>query len=320
MSDTPVQPVMTPASVGDDMVHPFQIGDTAVRGRVVRLAGSIDDILSVHGHDAPVSELLGEAALLSTLMGAALKFDGRLLFQAQGSSGPVSVVFSDYTSDGGIRAMATLREGKELGPDAKGAGDLLGPQGHMAVTIDQGPDMDRYQGVTPIEGEDLASAAAAYFKQSEQLPTVIKLAVGRVQTPGGKEEWRAGGIMAQLVASEGGTRERGEEVLLSEDDQENWDWTASLVNTTQADELLDPTLEVSTLLYRLFHEKGVRLFDGSAVFKRCTCHPDKIAAVLAQYSEAELADMVDGDSIKVSCEFCRKDYHFSPTGEFLADR
>ena len=295
---------------GDDNVLPFQVGDTAVRGHVVRLSGAIDEILSAHQFPDAVSMLLGEAACLVTMMGASLKFDGKLIFQAQGD-GPVPMLVADYTASGALRATVSLKD--EAVFEEKGAA-LLG-KGHIVMTIDQGPDMERYQGVTPLEGTSLATAAIAYFDQSEQIPTVVKLAVGRLSAPGALDQWRAGGIMAQFVPGEGGVRERGEEMLMDEDDRDVWERAAAFVETTKDDELLDPEISAETLLYRLFHEDGVRVFDPQPVRADCSCNGEKIAAVLGRYSEDELRDMVEEGAIKVTCEFCRKDYLFTPQGE-----
>ncbi|WP_411819357.1 Hsp33 family molecular chaperone [Hyphococcus formosus] len=296
-----------------DFILPFQIADTAVRGRMVRLSGSIDEILSAHAFPDPLSELIGEATALVAMMGAALKFDGKLIFQAQGD-GPASLVVADYSAGGALRATAKAERTDNL---PKGAAALLG-KGSIVMTIDQGADMDRYQGVTGIEGETLAEAAVSYFKQSEQIPTVIKLAVGRIQEPGQKEQWRAGGIMAQFVPGEGGTRERGEAVLLDSEEQEIWDRSRAFIETTQDDELLDPSIDAETLLYRLFHEDGVRAFDPQPLRAECSCEMEKVSAVLARYSKEELSDMVEDDAINVTCEFCRQTYRFTPEGTPIA--
>ncbi len=294
----------------DDVVLPFQIADTAVRGRVVRLAGAIDGILSAHGFPEPLSELLGEAVSLVAMMGASLKFDGKLIFQAQGN-GPVSLIVADYTSGGNLRA--TAKTAAEKLP--RGARALLG-DGSIVMTIDQGPDMDRYQGVTPLEGESLAEAAAAYFVQSEQIPTIVKLSVGRIHIPGEGEQWRAGGLMAQFVPQEGG--ERGVASALAGEDRETWERAQAFIETIQPDELLDPLISAEKLLYRLFHEDGVRVFEPSPLQAACSCNEEKISAVLSRYSENDLRDMVEDGSITVTCEFCRKDYRFSPEGAPLA--
>lgn len=294
---------------GDDLILPFQVGDSAVRGRVVRLGPAIDRILSAHKFPPSVSELLGEAAALVAMMGASLKFDGKLIFQAQGD-GPVRMLVADFTTGGALRATAAF---DDEAASLRGLGALVG-KGHMAMTIDQGSDMDRYQGVTPLGGDTLAKAAVAYFDQSEQIPTAIKLAVGRVAIPGKGEAWRAGGIIAQFVPGEGGPRERGEAALNAPEDREMWERAAAFLETTQADELLDPSLSAEELLYRLYHEDGVRVFKPSAVRAECSCNADKIAAVLGRYTPEELADMVDDGFIRVSCEFCRTEYLFDEKG------
>lgn len=292
----------------DDIIIPFQVGEGAVRGRIIRLGAAIDEILSRHQFSDAVSHLVGEAASLTALMGASLKFDGKLIFQAQGD-GDVRLIVADYRSDGSIRATASI-SGDAVG---RGLAALMG-KGHLALTIDQGPDMDRYQGVTPIEGYTLEEAAIAYFDRSEQIPTAVRLAVGKVLRPGGGGIWRAGGVMVQFMPGEGGSRERGEAVLKSDDDREAWDRAAAFLNTTKADELLDPQLSPEDLLYRLYHEDGVRVFEGRAVKAACACNSDKIAAVLSRYSVDDITDLAIDGVIRVSCEFCRREYRFEPNG------
>lgn len=299
---------------GDDAILPFQVGDTAVRGRVVRLGPAIDAILRAHPFPAAVKELVGEAAALVALMGSALKFDGKLIFQAQGD-GPAHLLVADYTASGSLRATAKVSG--EIDGKARGLEALLG-KGHIALTIDQGPDMERYQGVTPIEGESLARAAVAYFDQSEQIPTAIKLAVGRVLLPGGGEAWRAGGIIAQFMPGEGGARERGEAALKAPEDLETWERAAALLETTQADELLDPDVSAETLLYRLYHEDGARVFEPRPARAECGCNADKIAAVLGRYAPEELEEMMEDGFIRAACEFCRTEYLFDRHGKRAA--
>lgn len=298
--------------MGDDEILPFQIGKSPVRGRVVRLAGAIDEILGAHPFEPSVLELIGEAAVLVTLMGSALKFDGKLILQAQGD-GPVSIVVADYAASGALRATATRVGAAATG---RGVASLLGT-GHLALTIDQGPDMERYQGVTPLEGASFAEAAVAYFRQSEQIPTAVKLAVGRFTRQGAPETWRAGGIIAQFVPGEGGGRERGEAVLKEPEDQELWARAAAFLETTQAEELLDPSFAAETLLYRLFHEDGVRVFEPTTVRPACSCSQDRIERVLARYDREALAEMLEDGAIRVACEFCRKVYLFDDCGGFL---
>lgn len=302
----------------DDLILPFKVGDVAVRGRVVRLGSVVDEILSRHDFPQPVTSLVGEAAVLAAMLGSALKFDGKLIFQAQGD-GPVSTLVADYAADGALRATAMIREGaEEVAENAQGPElHYLLRKGHMAITIDQGPEMERYQGVTPLDGPNLAKATVSYFAQSEQIPTAVQLAVGKIHGPDGRESWRAGGIMVQFVPGEGGERERGEAALLETDDEDAWNRAATLLETTQPDELLDPMVSPERLLFRLFHEDGVRVFEPKQAHFGCTCSKEKIARVLAQYDAGTIKELVEDGAIEVSCDFCRTTYRFEldETGE-----
>lgn len=293
----------------DDIVVPFQVGESAVRGRVVRLGGAIDTILSRHPFPPEVNGFVGEAAALVSLLGASLKFAGKLILQIQGD-GPVSMVVADFSADGALRATATTSMKAHEPPASSSPSLALLGKGHLAMTIDQGSDMERFQGVVPLEGETLSAAILTYFDQSEQIPTAVALAVGRLSTPDGKDMWRAGGIMVQFMPGEGGTRERGEASILSDDDEEAWNRAKILMNSVQADELLDPQIAPETLLYRLYHEDGVRVFDPQEVRAECTCSRQKVASVLNQYSRADLEDMVEDGAIEASCDFCRTTYRF----------
>ena len=305
-------PLTEPTEGADDRVIPFKVGEAAVRGRIVRLGAAVDDILQRHDFPLPVSNLVGEAAALVAMLGSALKFDGKLILQTQGD-GPLSTLVADYSAGGGLRSTAMIRPGAEETAAAAEGAELhyLLRKGHMVMTIDQGPDMERYQGVVPLEGKDLATATVNYFSQSEQIPTAIRLAVGRVQGPDGEERWRAGGIMVQFVPGEGGDRERGEASLMADDDSDAWNRAATLLDTTQADELLDPTLAPERLLYRLFHEDGVRIFDPVTARAECPCSKSRIAQVLAQYDRETLGEMIEDGAIEVSCDFCRTVYRFA---------
>ena len=295
----------------DNFILPFQVGNTSVRGKTVRLGSVVNEILTRHAFPDPLSMLLGEASALVTMLGASLKFDGKLIFQAQGD-GPVSMIVADYTAGGALRATASFRDDKhDIIKKARGPElHYLLAKGHMVMTIDQGPEMERYQGVTPLEGPTLEVATVNYFKQSEQIPTAIRLAVGRLSAPGEEPQWRAGGIMVQFMPGEGGTRERGEAELLREDDEEVWNNAAALLNTAGPDELLDPMLDAQDLLYRLYHENGVRAFEPMPVSFGCTCTREKVIRVLDQFTEQERDDMTEDGKIRVECEFCREPYVF----------
>ena len=243
-------PAAHPAAPADDLAAAFQIEGWPVRGRLVRLGETVDAILSAHAYPEPVAALLGEACVLAAIVGSALKFEGRLIVQAQGD-GPVRYVVADYDTAGHLRGfcrfdpdeVAAVSEGFAR----PGAQTLLG-QGVFIMTVDRGADFERTQGVTPIEGESLSLCAEHYFTQSEQVPTKVRLAVGEVETEAGRT-WRAGGAMIQVIA---GDESRGST-------EEVWERTRALFNTLGDDELIDPTISAETLLYRLFHEDGVRL-------------------------------------------------------------
>jgi molecular chaperone Hsp33 len=264
----------------------------------------VDEVLTRHDYPEPVANLLGEACALAALVGSSLKFEGRLIIQAQGD-GPVRYVVVDYDTSGGLRGycrfdadeVAKVSEGF-VRPGAK---TLLGG-GVFIMTLDQGPDMDRYQGVTPIEGETLALCAEQYFDQSEQTPTRVRLAVGQADTGEGLK-WRAGGILIQQIA---GDETRGET-------QEAWTHVRALFETTGEDELIDPSLTTPTLLWRLFHEDGVRLLDEKPLRAFCRCSDERIGAMMQSFSDAEKADMIEPDGkIHVTCEYCSRQYALDP--------
>ncbi|HST91685.1 MAG TPA: Hsp33 family molecular chaperone [Brevundimonas sp.] len=293
-----------PSHPADDLAAAFQIEGWPVRGRLVRLGATIDAILSAHAYPEPVAALLGEACTLAALVGSALKFEGRLIVQAQGD-GPVRYVVADYDTKGHMRGYCRFDEDEvaaaSQGFARPGARSLLG-QGVFVMTLDRGPDFERTQGITPIEGESLSLAAEHYFQQSEQIPTRVRLSVGSVTTEAGSG-WRAGGALIQLIA---GDEARGST-------EEVWDRSRALFQTLADDELLDPTITPETLLFRLFHEDGVRLEDARALVAQCRCSGERIAGVLTSFSPAERADMVEPDGkIRVTCEYCATVYQLTP--------
>jgi len=291
---------MTQQTPDDDIVAPFQIETQPVRGRIARLGPVIDEILTRHAYPEPVANLLGEACALAALVGASLKFEGRLIIQAQGD-GPVTYVVADYDTSGALRGYCRFdpeRVTAASGGFARpGAGQLLG-KGAFVMTIDQGPDMERYQGVTDIEGETLALAAETYFTRSEQTPTRVRLAVGQVDHGDGLH-WRAGGLLIQNIAEDDA---RGSTV-------DAWTTAQALFETVGEDELIDPTISANTLLWRLFHEDGVRVFEPKPLTAFCRCSEARIVEVLNSFPEAERAAMVEADGrIRVTCEYCAKTY------------
>lgn len=303
----------------DDLVLAFEVKPLGVRGRLVRLGPVVDDILHRHDYPAPVSALLAEAVALTAMLGAALKFDGKFILQTK-TDGPVDMIVADFVSPGGLRGYARFDRDKvtSLGA-AAGQADLLG-QGYLAMTVDQGADMERYQGIVPLDGRDLAAAAHTYFSQSEQIPTRLHLAAGPLITRGtGAESWRAGAIMVQHLPREGGSSplpvQSGDAPEgLAEHSVENDEWVKArlLLDTVEAHEMLDPTLSPERLLYRLYHEDGVTVYPSAPLARHCTCSRPSIADVLRGFPAGDRAAMVKDGAITVTCEFCSASYRFAP--------
>ncbi|HEY3888342.1 MAG TPA: Hsp33 family molecular chaperone [Caulobacteraceae bacterium] len=290
--------------ITDDLVTAFQIEGQPVRGRLVRLGPAVEEILTRHDYPEAAANLLGEACALAALVGASLKFEGRLILQAQGD-GPVAYVVADYDTTGALRGYCRYDAERvaeaSSGFARPGAKTLLG-DGVFIMTIDQGADTERYQGVTPIEGETLALSAEHYFAQSEQTPTKVRLAVGQVQTSGAPT-WRAGGLILQNIA--------GDEARGSTEDA--WETAQAYIATLGEDELVDPTLTPERLLYRLFHETGVRMFEPRPLRAFCRCSQDRIEGVLKSFPATERAEMVEADGlIRVTCEYCSRTYDIAP--------
>jgi molecular chaperone Hsp33 len=296
-------------------VQPFQLEGKPARGRAVRLHGVVDEILSKHDYPDGIAALLARALTLVAILGNTLKFEGKLILQAKGN-GAVTSLVADYKSPVGEDGMGEVRGWinfdqeqydavvKEGLVPSREIPQLFG-SGHLAFTIDQGPDTDRYQGIVALEGATLAECAQKYFDDSEQLPTAIKLSAARTDSG-----WRAGGIMLQYLSSTGGNADRSD--ALFEDDDDNWREGAILMASAKDEELLSDELSLQDLLFRLFHERGVRVFDPVPVGVLCECSRDKIGGVLSQFDNTELTDMVVDGSIVVTCEFCNKNFDFTP--------
>jgi molecular chaperone Hsp33 len=308
----------------DDSVLPFQIESSGAMGRLVRMGPALTSILSQHNYPQPISELLGEALTLTAMLGAALKTDGKFILQTR-SDGPVSFLVAQYNAPGSLRGYASFDPAavEALGPDGLKRGSLLG-KGHLAMTIDPGPDMERYQGVVPLEGGSLTAAADVYFRQSVQLPTFIKIAVarhyeaGRGDTPAGWS-WRAGGLMVQKLSQEGGFESEQSSAGNGHTEDEDWTRAQLLAGTVEDHELVDPMLTPERLLYRLFHEETVRTFRKIPLAAFCQCSRERVEQMLGGFTPAEIADMAQDDGhIRVTCEFCNRRYDFEAR-DFIQD-
>jgi molecular chaperone Hsp33 len=305
----------------DDAVLPFQVEGLDVRGRLVRLGPQLDRLLKRHAYPAPVARVVAEAVTLTVMLGTSLKLTGRFQMQTK-SDGPIGMIVVDFDAPNRMRAYAQF-DPAEIRPGASAA-DLIG-KGHLALTIDQGGAMNRYQGVVPLDGLGLEAAAHQYFLQSEQIPTRIRLAVGEVAAAG-NVSWRAGGLFVQFLP-EAPERMRQPDLppgdvpegtaspsIEAEDDEDDaWTEAKALAGTVEDHELLDPSLSSERLLYRLFHERGVRAFETQAIIEACRCSEDRIRQMLQRFSRQERADMLDpSGKIAVTCEFCSTGYSIAP--------
>jgi molecular chaperone Hsp33 len=323
MTDSDIPTRAPAAASADDTVLPFEVAALDLRGRVVRLGPMVDEILSAHDYPPPVAKLLGEAIVLTVLLGSALKIEGRFILQTQ-SDGPVRMLVVDFTSPGKVRACARFDAGRVAAASAAGndaAGGLLG-RGHLAMTIDQGADKSRYQGLVALEGGDLEDAAHEYFMRSEQIPTRVRMAVGEELSAGrdgARHRWRAGGILLQFLPK---APERARQADLDPGDapagtlphqvaeDDAWVEGRSLFATVEDVELLDPAVSSERLVYRLFHERGVRVFRSAMVAAHCSCSRAGVADMLRSFSQEDRDHMVQNGVITVTCEFCSSSYVF----------
>lgn len=336
-----ITPSQDNALSGDDVVVPFQVEGLDIRGRTVQLGAAIDQILQRHDYPEVVSRLLAEATALTVLLGTALKFEGKFIFQTQ-SDGPVELLVVDFRAPQSIRAYARFDEERlaaAIAANQVKPEELLG-RGTLALTVDQGEHTQRYQGIVALDGSTLEDVAREYFLQSEQIPTEVRLAVAKLFVRGedGKtvEQWRAGGLMVQFLPhSELQLRQRdlpggdvpGSDVLqgqaenadnhdpeLTREEQleDEWQEARSLVSTIDSSELTDPLVPSERLLYRLFHERGARVFEGIKVIDDCSCSREKIYDVLRGFSAEEITDSIEDGKISVTCEFCSTRYDFEP--------
>ena len=291
-----------PGRARDDIILPFQVEPYALRGRFVTLGGAAETIIAQHGYPEPVERLLAEMLALAPCLAGALKYEGVFTLQVSGN-GPVRTLMADVTSGGALRGYAGFDSDAvaavtaEHGPDAPL--QRLTSGGYIAFTVDQGQHSERYQGIVELSGATLAECTHAYFRNSEQLETVITLAAGRSPDA----TWRSSAMMIQRLAFAGG---EGIPAGIGEDDyDEGWRTAAILMSSCKPIELLDPALAPEALIYRLFHETGVRSYPDQPLKAQCRCTPGKVERVLRSLSDAELDDMKVDGAISVICEFCK---------------
>lgn len=310
---------------GDDHVVPFDVDALDVRGRAIQVGTMLNRILERHDYPEPVARLLAEVVVLTVLLGSSLKFEGKFIVQTR-SDGPVDMLVADFTTPGSVRAYARFDQDRleQAASRGKASPEQLLGNGVLALTIDQGPHMQRYQGVVELDGSTLEDVARTYFRQSEQIPTEVRLGVAKMIVPGdngSQERWRAGGLLIQFLPA---SPERSRMADLpggdgDEDDPGNghpddnaWQEALALLGTVETDELLDPTVGAERLLYRLFHEQGVRVYEGTSIVEECSCSREKIKTILDSFTPEEITESTEDGVIRVNCEFCSTEYLFDP--------
>jgi molecular chaperone Hsp33 len=283
-----------------DVIQPFQLELANVRGRAVRLGEVLNEVLRPHRYKPQIEQLVAEAIVGTVMLASLLKYDGVFTLQAKGD-GPVSLLVVDVTTAGEARAYARFDEGRLPSPGAPGGIVALMGQGYLAFTVDQGADTEGYQGIVALTGSSLTDCLHHYFEQSEQLPTAARLAARRY--PDG---WRAGAVLVQRLPED----DAGRVVKSLAEDEEDWRRATLLLHTVADVELLDRTLHLNSLLFRLFHEEQIRVFARGAVSRGCRCSEARVRRVLLSIPRSELEALKIDGTVVVTCEFCADSYRF----------
>jgi molecular chaperone Hsp33 len=283
----------------DDLTQPFKIEASGLHGRLVRLGPALDQPLQAHDYPAPVAELLGECMALTVGLASVLKFQGTFSLQARGD-GPVRMLVADATNTGAIRGYAQVTgdipdwEAVKNAPIPR----LIGA-GYLAFTVDQGPGTEPYQGIVDLDGATLGECVHHYFQQSNQFSAAVKLGVAQ----GHDGHWRGGCIILQRSPED-------ENPMTQDDAEEAWRRAVILMGSCTPEELIDPAIEANQLLYRLFHEDGVRVFDPHPIAFACKCTPDRMGAAVAMLTPDERSEMTIDGKISVTCQFCNAEHVF----------
>ncbi len=309
----------------DDIVLPFQIEASGLRGRLVRLGASVDTVLRQHDYPRAVASTLAEMVAMSAALAATLKYEGVFTLQVKGD-GPVKLMVTDVTTDGGIRGYAQFDADKVK---ALGDGPLSVPRlfgaGYLAFTVDQGVNTERYQGIVELTGSTLAECAHHYFRQSEQFQAGLKTAAREYADDDGTRSWRAGALMVQRLPPEGaqGSAE-GRDLIQpldvnAEEQEEGWRTALMLAGSATSTELVDPGLPAWKLVDRLFLAEGVKIYRPTEVAPRCRCSRERVERVLRTLPVDDLEHLTIDGKVEVRCEFCNA-VHLFDEAQLLALR
>lgn len=307
-----------------DIILPFQLDHSDIRGRVGSLDKTLSKILSQHSYPLIVETLVTEAVLITALVGQTISLKWKLSLQIRGD-GPIKLIATDYfapnkkNGSGKIRAFASFDKNKLI-EDEKIPFNQLG-KGYFAILIDQGPNTDPYQGITPLTGGSLHKCAETYFAQSEQLPTRFAIAVGKLSTARGKNTWKAGGIVIQKMPKNknpyketnnpGSLLSSGD--LLNDDESEDWNRINFYLDTIDELELIGLDSNQKNLLIKLFNDEKPRIFETRSIEFGCTCSPRKVQSTMSIYSAKDIEKMTTKEGIVTAdCQFCGKQYKMNP--------
>ncbi len=275
----------------NNLIIPFTIGNNTIKGRIIKLDIELNNVLSNHNYSAPVARILSELLMVASIIGSQFKEEITLSVQFQ-TNDSKKYIIADYQSPNQIRGYAQFSEGSDY--DKKSYQEILN-HGFLTVTIDRKLyNNQRYQGVVEINNINISQAVEQYFYQSEQIKTSIKLAVGNIILPGTKEITCGGGIMIQKLPG----------------DEESWNDAQIYFATIRDDELLDPSLSLEELLYSLYHEMGVTIYDYIPIINKCRCSKYKAEQVLLSIGAKDAFDLLVDNKIEVNCQFCNKSQIF----------
>ncbi|MCF8480230.1 MAG: Hsp33 family molecular chaperone HslO [Rhodospirillum sp.] len=285
----------------DNLILPFHLASGVFRGRLARAGRVVADTVGPHDYPPVVAQMVGEVVLLGLVLASGLKYEGVFTLQARGD-GPIHALVADVTSAGMVRGVARFREeALPKGPVTRPVPELLG-RGHLAFTVDQGPNTERYQGIVSLEGDHLSDCVQRYFEQSEQLPTLVKVAA--MPPPQGSPadaSWGATAMVLQRMPPEVGGKD-------GEDWDEHWNTATLLMDSLTAEELVNPALTPEDLLRRPFHQEEVRVSPYRPVFFGCRCSRAKVIRTLATFPREEVLELSKDGSVEVTCEFCKATY------------
>jgi molecular chaperone Hsp33 len=295
--------------ITDDVAVPFMLDAFGIHGRCVGLSETVNTILTGHSYPERAAQLLGELLILTSMIGSMLKLKGTLTVQMQGD-GDIRFLTADYTEGGTIRGYAhiendeNLKSAKQSKRHEQNIAKYFG-KGFVVITVEE-PKMTPYQAVVPLEGKSLTACILEYFKQSNQMNCVIESVCQKVE-----DGWKARGILVQKLAEQGG---KGADIMRAktpEEKQEDWNTAKTILASITDEELLDESLTPNDLLFRLFHDYGIRVFDPVRIAHTCRCSREKMQAAALTLAAADLERLADGDEISMSCHFCNREEEFS---------